>query len=182
MYISSKSDLLNPDKIINKLDLFEGAVVAELGCGAVGFFTVPLAKIVGNKGTVYAVDVLKPVLENIESIKNNQGLYNITPIWADIEIYGATRIKDESCDAVLLVNICFQVQDHESVMREALRILKKGGKMLVIDWNNKANPYGPPLDHRVKKDYLMQVARNLNLRKVEQFDAGKYHYGLLFDK
>ena len=46
----------NPDKLLKAAGLKSGQKVLEVGCGP-GFFTIPAAKIVGEEGFVYAVDV-----------------------------------------------------------------------------------------------------------------------------
>ena len=45
----------NPDKIVRALGVKQGMKVADIGCGP-GFFTIPLARAVGQRGAVYAVD------------------------------------------------------------------------------------------------------------------------------
>ena len=54
---------LEPDKILKEvLELPYGASVADLGCGSMAFFTIAAAKLVGDKGVVYACDVIKEIL------------------------------------------------------------------------------------------------------------------------
>ena len=60
--------LLNPQQLLEKqLELKFGHQVADLGCGGAGYFTLPAARLVGSRGKVYAVDILKTALEGVLS-------------------------------------------------------------------------------------------------------------------
>lgn len=179
MYIPTGSELLDPQKILAKLDLREGMTVNDLGCGASGHFVYPAARMVGEKGRVYAVDILKSVLSNIESKSRMQNFNNVVPVWSDIEILGgAKEIADGSCDAAILVN----VHAKAAMMKEALRTLKKGGKLLLVDWKPVASPFGPPTKDRVSAEEAKKRAAELGLELLEEFEAGSYHWGLIYKK
>lgn len=157
-------------------------MVADLGCGGAAHFALPAAKMVGDEGMVFAVDVLKFVLDSVQSRAKMEGLTNIKTIWADLEIFGSTYIKNLSIDAVLLVNILFQSKKHLNILKEAVRILKPNGKLLVVDWKSTRIPFGPPPEIRVKKEEIKAIAHRLDLEKIDEFGAGTYHFGLLFQK
>ena len=179
IYIPTGSELLDPQKILTKLDLREGMFVADLGCGASGHFVYPSAKMVGDAGRVYAVDILKSVLSNIESKTKLQNFNNVVPVWSDIEIFGgAKEIADGSCDAAILVN----VHAKPAMIKEALRTLKKGGKLLLVDWKAVATPFGPPTKDRVSVEEAKKREGELGLELVEEFEAGPHHWGLIYKK
>lgn len=174
-------DFIDPQKILNFLDLKEGMKVADFGCGA-GFFTVLMAKSVGAEGEVFAVDVQKSSLESVSLKAKTEGVVNIKNIWADLEVLGATKITADSIDAVLLSNILFQSNKKEDILKEARRILISGGKLVVIDWKLEDSEIGPKNGYRVNKDNLIEITEGLGLKLVKEFNAGDYHYGLIFTK
>jgi hypothetical protein len=51
-----------------------------------------------------------------------------------------------------------------------------------VEWKNTSTPIGPPPDAKVKKESLSQGAQKLGLTLEEEFEAGEYHYGMLFVK
>ncbi len=59
---------------------------------------------------------------------------------------------------------------------------KKGGKVLVVEWKNVASPLGPPAAERVKPELLRIAGQKLGLKIEDEFDAGQYHFGILFTK
>ncbi len=177
-YIPGGSELLNPFLILEHAGLREGMSVADLGCGAIGHFVFPAARLVGRSGTVYAVDILKSALSGVESRAKIEGANNVRTVWSDIEVVGATKIPSGSLDVVMLVN---NLPKREMVT-EAVRLTKPGGLLLVVDWKLTAAPFGPPSKDRVDKEAVKIMATTERLRLKEEFEAGQYHYGLTFVK
>lgn len=182
VYLSRGNELLDPFKAISHLGVTEGSRVAHLGCGGSGQFTAAAAKLVGEKNTVYAVDILKPVLMATLSKARLDGIYNIKPIWSNLEILGATNIPEASLDFALLVNILFQSKKQKEIMAEAVRLLKSHGKLMIIDWNNSQTTFGPPVELKINPEKVEQYARELNLKLVDRFQPGTYHFGLILEK
>jgi len=176
------SALLDVNFILSKAQISENTKVADLGCGASGFFIFPLAKLVGKRGKVYAVDILKTILETIDKRIKQENLENIKTVWSNLEIFNATKIESGSLDVILLVNTLYQSHKRPEILREAVRLLKKGGLLLVVEWKNIATPLGPPAEERVKADLLKAGAQKLGLKIEDEFDAGQYHYGIVFTK
>ncbi|MBT4277606.1 methyltransferase domain-containing protein [Candidatus Falkowbacteria bacterium] len=176
------NQLLNAQSILEKVGITERMIVADLGCGNNGHFCFPAAHLVGGKGLVYAVDVRKSVLQNVKTRTEMEGLNNMRPIWSNLEMYGSTDIRSSFIDLALLVNILFQSQKHFEILKEAIRLMKKGGKLLVIDWKKTSAAMGPSLDLRVDKRDIQMMLYRLGIEQTEDFDAGKHHFGMLFEK
>lgn len=105
---NKKTILFDIDTILRKMAIEEKQKVAELGCGNFGFFVWPLAKLAGRRGQVYAVDILKPVIEEIKLQALKENLPQVKTIWSNLEIFKATSIETCSLDAALLVNVLHQ--------------------------------------------------------------------------
>jgi len=176
------SALIDTKLILDKAQIGEKMKVAELGCGASGHFVFPAAKLVGKQGIIFAVDILKTVLETIDRRAKAENYGNIRTVWSNLEIFGATKIETASLDTVLLINILYQSNKRVEILREAIRLVKRGGRLVVVEWKNIATPFGPPAEEKVKKDLLELVAKKLGLQLDEEFDAGQFHYGLIFNR
>jgi len=174
--------LINVNLILEKAQVGDKTKVADLGCGASGHFIFPAAGLVGKQGRVYAVDILKTVLETINKRVKQENLTNLQTVWSDIEVFGATKIEANSLDAALLMNTLYQSHKRAEIVREAIRMIKKGGKLIVVEWKNITSPFGPPVEERVKADLLKTAAKKLGLQLEEKFEAGDYHYGMVFVK
>ncbi|MFA6410152.1 MAG: methyltransferase domain-containing protein [Candidatus Buchananbacteria bacterium] len=182
VYITGGRELLDPDKILAKLNIQPGDQVADLGCGGAGHFIAPLGRLVGAETKIYAVDILKNVLKAITSKARLEGITNIRPVWSDLENVGATNITPDSLDFAVLVNVLSLSKKRENILKEALRLLKKGGKLLVVDWNKVPTAFGPAPDQRAKVEEIKTLAASLNYNLEEEFAAGKYHFGLILKK
>ncbi len=181
--ISGGNELLDARKIlIDSLALEPAKVVADLGCGGAGYFTLAAARVVGDQGQVYAVDILKTVLSSVESKARLQKLYNIKTIWSNLEVYGATAIPAASVDYAFLVNILFQSQKHDEIIREAYRLMKPGGKLLVVDWARGLVAIGPSENDKVDPVEIRRLATEVGLAEINDFKAGQYHFGMIFIK
>ena len=179
---TNEESFIDISKIINILQVEQGMKIADLGCGHTGHFLFPFAKLVGEKGLVYGVDVLKPALQNIENKAKFDGLTNVRTVWSNLEIFGATKIDNESVDAIIIINILYQVKDRKVFLKEADRILKKGGKAIIVDWLSINAPMGPDLSLRVKKEEVLALAEEVGWKKAEEFSVGKYNFGIKFEK
>jgi len=174
--------LLDVNLILTKAGIEEGMKVADLGCGTTGHFVFPAADLVGEKGIVYAIDILKTAIEAINRRIKQEKARNIKTIWSNLEIFNATKIESGSIDIVLLINTLYQSHKRVEILREAARLLKKGGKLVVVEWKNIALPFGPPLDERVQVEFLKKGALKFGLELEKEFFVGHFHFGLIFIK
>lgn len=177
-YIPSGSELLNPKQILEHAGIREGMRVADLGCGTIGHFVFPAAHLVGPSGIVYAVDILKSALSGVEGRRKIESVTNVETVWADIEVPNGVKIASASLDLVMLVNNL----PKEAMVREAVRLIKPGGKLLVVDWKPAGAPFGPPSKDRVTPGDIAALGQRLGLKPLDSFDAGQYHFGVLFQK
>lgn len=169
-------EFLNPVNILNQLYLREDTVACDLGCGS-GGWVVPLAKIL-SKGKVFAVDILQEPLSALEEKLRREKLFNVSPMLADAE--KGVKIMEDSVDLVLLTNILFQAEERNKILEESKRILKPGGKALVVDWKPES-PVGPR-EGRVSKEDAIKLAAQTGLGLEKEIEAGKYHWGVIFVK
>ncbi len=163
------------------LEIPFGARVADLGCGSMGYFVLQAAMLVGDKGRVYACDILKDVLSAVSGKARQEGLINVKTVWTNLEIVGATKI-DEPLDYALLINTLFQATKHAEMLSEAYRLLKPEGKLLVVEWRASSGPIGPAADLRMAKETIDELAQSAGFAKIKDFEAGASHYGLIFQK
>ena len=180
---SSGPEILNATQILKEiLKITNGKIVADLGAGISAYFTIESAKLVGDQGQVYALDIVKDILSAIDSKAKMAGLYNIKTVWSNLEMVGAAKIKDNTLDFALLVNTLFQSKKQPEMIAEAFRLLKNGGKLLIIDWRDTAPAFSPPEELQVNKKLISDTALQLGMELEQDFQAGPYHFGLIFIK
>ncbi len=178
--IRSGTELINPFKLLERVGVREGNRVADLGCGALGHFVFPAAQLVGGTGAVFAVDIQKSVLKQIEKGAKDQQFWNITPVWSDIEVFRATHIDEGTLDLTLLVNNLFLAQNREQLIREMARLTRPGGRIVVVEWKPTKSPIGPSPENRMSKEEAKREMKSSLLDFHDEFDAGEFHYGLIY--
>lgn len=180
--LTGGNTIIDANLVLKKALVGDRKKVAHLGCGASGFFVFPSAELVGKHGIIYAIDIQKTVLERIDRQIKQENLVNVKTVWSDLEVFGATKIENSSLDSGLIINVLYESKKRADILREAIRMLKKDGKLVIVEWKNIASPFGPPVEERVRQDLLEEAGRKLGLNFEEAFEAGPYHYGLVFAK
>jgi len=166
---------LNPTEVLKQLKLRKNMVAADFGCGS-GGWAIPLAKKL-EEGKVYAIDILEEPLSALRAKIKLEKIFNIEIVKSNVE--KTSRLFQNSCDLVLMTNLLFEVADIKKILEEGKRILKKGGKILIVDWKEKT-PLGP--EKRISLEEVKKNSQDIDLKLEKEFEAGIYHFGLVLVK
>jgi ubiquinone/menaquinone biosynthesis C-methylase UbiE len=170
--------MLNPEETIKPLLLRDDSKVADLGAGS-GVFTLAATKFLYT-GKVYAVDVQRGLLPLIASKIDSDHQKNVEIVWGNVEEPGGTKLKSGSIDAVIFANMLFQISRKDIAIEEIKRILKEGGKLLVVDWTGSFGNMGPREEDIVSKGSARDLFEKNGFVFVTDTPAGDYHYGMIF--
>lgn len=182
-YIPTGKELIDPFALLEEAGIAKGMKVADFGCGTLGHYVFPAARLVGDEGKVYAVDILKSVLSGIESRMKMEGTTNVETLWGDLEREHGVRIDDGALDMGLLINNLFLSRQKEKMIEECVRMVRKGGAFVIADWKaGGAAGFGPEPATRVPRDEAKRLAAAAGLIIEKDLDPGKYHYGFLCRK
>jgi ubiquinone/menaquinone biosynthesis C-methylase UbiE len=126
-------DLRSPrKKILAEVDIESGFSVLDYGCGP-GSYIVPLARLVAEWGSVYALDIHPLAVGRVERIATKKHLMNVETILSSCE----TGLDSNSLDVVLLYDVFHYLRDREGVLEELHRVLKPGGILSFRDHHMK---------------------------------------------
>jgi len=176
------SKFLDPERILFAAGLGAGHAFADLGAGS-GYYSLAGAKIVGEQGVVYSVDVLETALDHIAAESRLKNVRNIKTLACDLEQANACKqIPTGGVDVVLLSNITHQITNRQNLYAECYRMLKTGGKLVVLEWNDHHGPLGPLQTHRVSESDISALAKAASLKPAGKLEVDSYHYGLMFIK
>ncbi len=151
----------NPKKILGPF-VDERMVVLEPGC-AMGFFTLPLARMVGPEGRVIAVDIQPEMLAVLERRARKAGLIDRI----DIREAGPDGLGIDdlvrSVDICALVHVAHEVPDRSRLFQEISNTLKTAGRLLIIEpgWHVSEEDFGMSLS----------AAGAAGLRRIETPDV-----------
>jgi ubiquinone/menaquinone biosynthesis C-methylase UbiE len=147
--------LENPDKILGQF-VREGMIVLEPGCG-MGYFTLPLARMVGPRGRVIAVEVQVKMLSALERRARKANLLDRI----ELRQIGAEGLGVEDLfgqvDFAVAIHMVHEVPEQAFFFAEVWKTLKPGGKLLVIE----------PKGHvsEAKSEQTLTAAENAGFRQ-----------------
>jgi ubiquinone/menaquinone biosynthesis C-methylase UbiE len=171
----------DPVKNVAQCGILPGMDVADFGCGS-GFYSLEAAKALMATGRVYAIDIQKDLLSRLKNNATRSGLYNIEVIWGDIEKINGTKLRDSSVDMVFICNLFFQLEKKDETIKEVKRILKPGGRVVMIDWTDSFGGIGPKPEMIVKKEAMKTFYEKAGFHLDKEIEAGSHHYGLIYKK
>ena len=149
--------LEDPEKMLGSI-VREGMTVLEPGCG-MGYFTIPMARMVGERGRIVAVDVQPRMLSALKRRALKAGLSE--RIEARQATEGGLGLEDLSgqVDLVIAIHMVHEVKDRESFFRQTWKVLKPAGWFLIIE---------PPLHvSRKAVEQTISLARSAGFEPVE---------------
>jgi ubiquinone/menaquinone biosynthesis C-methylase UbiE len=168
---------LDPREAAKGFGVKEGMTVADFGSGA-GHFVMALAPLVGRSGLVYAIDIREEVLEVTRGSAMMQGVLQVRVVRGDLERPGGSTLAEDSVDIVLCSNILHQVEDASAVLREANRVLRPHGSLVILEWDT-TSPMAP--EGAIGKEEMQALALEAGFVASRSIPVGEFHYGLIFE-
>lgn len=159
----------NPDEIL-KPYVHEGMSLLDVGCG-MGFFTLPLARLAGNTGSVLAVDLQEKMLKSLVNRAEKAGLATrITPRRCSTHSLNIEDFRDQ-LDFALAFAMVHEVPDKTRLLGEIYQALKAGGRLLLVE----------PRGHVSKEDFdaTLTLAESSGFKLTEKPEIAKSLAALL---
>lgn len=172
---------MDPAQLLASCNLQITDSVADFGAGS-GFVARAAAQIV-TQGNVFAIEINRDIVARLTREVAELQISNIHPIWGDIEISGGTKLADESMDFVILSNALFHLDDKQGCFKEVHRVLKPGGRALIVDWTDSFGGMGPRPQAVFAKEQAKELSARLGFSFLsENLPAGDHHYAILVKK
>ena len=160
----------NPDAILKELQV--GMVFVDVGCGD-GFFSILAAKIVGEKGKVYAVDIDPLAIEKVKQKVKAEGLENITAKAGRAE---ETVFCNKCIDLVFFSMVLHDFDDPAKVLLNTKEMIKPDGLLVDLDWKKQEMPFGPPSRIRFSEERASDLIKNAGFQIANVKNVGNFHY------
>ncbi len=103
-----------------------GMIVLEVGPGN-GRYTTASAKLVGNTGKVYTIDIEKKMIDRVQSRIKQEGINNIVALVANVY---KLPFRDSYFDLIYMIAVFNEIPDHDKTLRELYRVLKPNGLLV----------------------------------------------------
>lgn len=165
-----------PDQVVGALALAPGMAVADLGAGT-GYFSRRLSAAVGPTGTVFAVDTEPQMVVHLRARAERERTPNVVPVLASAD---RPRLPARGIDLVLVVDTYHHIDDRVAYFRALRAALRPGGRIAVVDWHKRELPVGPPLDHKLARQQVVDEMREAGFALATEHDVLPYQYFLVF--
>lgn len=172
-------DWQDTEEIMERLHLKTGDIVADIGAGS-GYFTIPLASRVGEKGMVFAEDVQIEMINYISKKVEVLELKNVRVIFGKTE---DPSLLDNFFDLVFLANTYHELEMPYMLLENIRKDLRYYGRLAIIDWDPaKKPPFGPPIEEKVPENTVINELERTGFELIEKHNFMPYHYFLVFKK
>jgi len=164
--------------LLKELALQPGQAVCDLGCGN-GYLTFPMARAVGEKGLVYAVDIQPEMLRLLQERARMQELKNVRPVLGTpID----PRLPENSLDLILLVDVYHEFSYPEQMLQAMRKALKPKGRIALVEFRAE-DPNVPirPL-HKMSKDQILKEYPPNGFRLAGQYDGLPWQHLMYFER
>ncbi len=149
----------------------------EIGAGT-GFFASRFArKLAGGK--VYACDILDVMVEWMRENLPADLSDAVIPLRME---ESSVPLPDGMADLVYMIELHHELEEPEKVIGEARRLLRAGGRLLIIDWKKEETPAGPPLPIRVDAAQIVSQVKKGGFSGVRNLKVLQYHNFILGEK
>lgn len=163
-------------RMVKELKLKPEQVVCDMGCGN-GYYTLQIAKRVGAKGLVYAVDIQPEMLSLLKERASEAGVRNIKPILGSvIDPY----LPAGSCDLVLCVDVYHEFSHPEHMLKAIRTALKPEGRLLLVEFRMEDPKVPIKMEHKMSKEQILKELVPNGFKLVEQFDGLPWQHMMWF--
>src|SRR4029078_3407483 len=161
---------LKVDVVLSKLALPDDAMVGDLGCGP-GIFSMAFAKACPN-GVVYASDVEPAQLDVVSKKIHDTKVHNVVPVFASLD---APHFPPGQLDVVFIADTYHHLDDRVKYMRQLAKVLKPGGRLVVLDYKPGPLKIGPPPEHKLPAGVVDKELLDAGWKLVQKFDTHPNH-------
>jgi ubiquinone/menaquinone biosynthesis C-methylase UbiE len=165
-----------PDEVIRALGLKPGETVADIGSGS-GYFTLRLARAVGESGHVYGVDIDPDLIRYLNRRIRDTGLRNVHTVLAEPD---DPLLPDRSVDRFIIVDTWHHIENQDRYLALLKKLLKPGGQIVMIDYQKRELPVGPPVSMKIARTDLVRQMLDNGFRLVKEHTFLPYQYFLVF--
>ncbi len=164
-----------PREVVAALGLRPGMAVADLGAGT-GYFSRHLAQAVGDAGVVYAVETEPRLVAHLRARAERERTANVVAHQAASDDPRLPR----AVDLVLVVDTYHHLDDRPAYFARLRERLAPGGRVAIVDWHKRPLPEGPPPDHKLAREQVVDEMAKAGYRLVEEPAFLPYQYFLIF--
>jgi len=167
----SRNEWQKPHEVVTALALKPAEIIADIGAGT-GYFARRFAQ---HAGKVYAVDIDEKLL----AIARSKAPANLQTILA---VPDDPRLPPQSVDTIFFCDVLHHIENRAAYYAKLARILRPGGRIVVIDFYRKPLPVGPPPSMKLTDQEVIAEFQKAGFSLAKRLDTLPYQYFLFFLK
>lgn len=164
--------------LLKALHIKPGMTVCDMGCGN-GYYTLPIARLVGKRGRMLAVDIQPEMLHLLDIRAKEAGVTNLEPIQSSVV---DPKLPEASCDMILLVDVYHEFSYPKQMLKAMRQALKPSGRIVLVEFRLEDPEVPIKLEHKMSKAQLMKELPANGFRLAEEFEKLPWQHVMFFER
>ncbi|MCM8532447.1 MAG: methyltransferase domain-containing protein [Lentisphaeraceae bacterium] len=165
-------------EMIKALGLKKGMTVADIGCGN-GYHSLEMAKLVGESGTVFCVDVQFIMLKLLEKRAREAGIKNCKTILGE---FTDPKLPKGKVDLILLVDAYHEFTDPEAMLIKMKESLSENGQIVFLEFRKEDKKVPIKEDHKMSKKQISKELLHNGFKLVRSYDKLPWQHMMFFGR
>jgi arsenite methyltransferase len=167
----SRDEWQKPHDVVMALDLKPADTVADIGAGT-GYFARRFAL---HAGKVYAVDIDEKLL----AIAREKAPPNLVTV---LSAPDDTGLPEQSIDTIFFCDVLHHIANRPAYYARLAKVLKPGGRIVVIDFYKRSLPIGPPASMKLSEQQVIGELQKAGFGLRKRLSTLPYQYFLFFER
>jgi ubiquinone/menaquinone biosynthesis C-methylase UbiE len=174
----ARVEALKVDEIVGHLGLKSGDVVADLGAGT-GVFSVPIARIVGPTGKVYAVEVDQALVDYIAKKVKAQQIANVQTV---LGRFADPALPASDVDLAFIHDVLHHIESRAEYLKQVARYLKPGGRIAIVEPDAQKGSHSDNPKLQITKEQLRTWMTAAGLTESNEFPLGEARWYVIYTR
>jgi cyclopropane fatty-acyl-phospholipid synthase-like methyltransferase len=153
--------------MLANLGVKRGMAICDMGCGN-GFYTLQMAKMTGEEGHVYAVDIQPEMLKLLNQRADAQGIRNVSPI---LGTFTDPRLPKGKIDLILLVDVYHEFSHPEQMLAAMREALSPTGVCVLVEFRTEDPKVPIKPEHKMSKEQILKEWPANGFKVVQEFEG-----------
>lgn len=165
-------------KMLENLGVKPGMTICDMGCGN-GFYSLQLAKMVGNEGKILAVDIQSEMLRLLKARAEAQGIENIELVLGDID---DPKLPEGKVDLIMCVDVYHEFSHPEEMLAGMRKSLKPDGMIVMLEFRMEDPKVPIKTLHKMSKKQILREYKLNGFQLAKEFDGLPWQHMMFFEK
>ncbi|PQO30986.1 class I SAM-dependent methyltransferase [Bremerella cremea] len=165
-------------KMLENLGVKPGMTICDMGCGN-GFYSLQLAKMVGNEGKILAVDIQSEMLRLLKARAEEQGIENIELVLGDID---DPKLPEGKVDLIMCVDVYHEFSHPEEMLAGMRKSLKPDGMIVMLEFRMEDPKVPIKTLHKMSKKQILREYKLNGFQLAKEFDGLPWQHMMFFEK